>query len=186
MAYGEIIMGYSGIGKTTLAREPMSIRVVDLESSPFTKFGKPDNWDKIYCDIAMNLANLGFAVFVSTHKEVQNRFKEIAIEEYKKSKEDEKNKRHQFVVICPSLDLKYKWVEKLAKRYDETKDPKDERAYFRVRDNYDEDIKNLSESGFFVHILKEFDYQLDEEIVGARIGFMQKQRENWNYGFIEE
>ena len=68
--YGKVVVGYQGIGKSTLAFH--NNRVIDLESSNFFVDGeRPANWHIIYCKIARALCKQGYIVCVSSHKEVR-------------------------------------------------------------------------------------------------------------------
>ncbi len=67
---GIIISGFAGIGKTGLLNHtPYYIgkKIYDLSSSYFRK---NEGWEKVYCDIAINLANEYDYVFISTHNMV--------------------------------------------------------------------------------------------------------------------
>jgi ABC-type proline/glycine betaine transport system ATPase subunit len=59
--YGKVVVGYQGIGKSTLAFH--NNRVIDLESSNFFVDGeRPANWHIIYCNIARALCKQGYIV----------------------------------------------------------------------------------------------------------------------------
>ena len=71
-----IVIGYQGIGKSSLAGKN---NCIDLESGNFWVDGKrSDDWYKIYCNIALHLHRQGFTVFTSSHQVVRDYFKEIA------------------------------------------------------------------------------------------------------------
>lgn len=102
-----IIIGYQGIGKSTLAAR--NLKYIDLESSNFW-FDDPEtkqrvrhsNWYEMYCNVAEDLSRQGYVVFVSSHQPVR--------EKLSNSKE--------YVIACvPSLDLKDQWIEKLHIRF---------------------------------------------------------------------
>lgn len=59
-----IYSGYPGIGKSTIAGK---YNCIDLESS---NFGKESGWEKIYCQVAKDLSDQGYNVFVSTRKQL--------------------------------------------------------------------------------------------------------------------
>ena len=62
-----IYSGYQGIGKSTLCKNDR--RFIDLESSNFFIDGKRDeNWYKVYANIAKDLSDSGFNVFIASHK----------------------------------------------------------------------------------------------------------------------
>ena len=149
-----IIIGYPGIGKTSLAR--YWNRCIDLKSSNFIIDGKKmPNWHITYCKIADDLSHQGFKVFVSSHSEVQEEFK-------KYNKED--------IVICaPSIKLKTEWVNKLKERYEDTKLEKDLRAYENSKNNYSANITQLMASPFDFAEINKIDYWL-EDIIDDYIG----------------
>ena len=69
-----IIIGYQGIGKSTLAKN--SLKYIDLESGNFWINGERDEqWYKPYCNIANHLSAQGYTVFTSSHKEVREELK---------------------------------------------------------------------------------------------------------------
>jgi nucleoside-triphosphatase THEP1 len=143
-----IIIGYQGIGKSTLAKKHKNF--IDLESGCFWVDGvRPQDWYKYYCQIAEHLSQQGYVVFTSSHKEVR--------EELKKSKE--------LVVCCiPSLKLKDAWIEKLKKRYDESGLEKDYKAWKNAEACYEENIKDIIDDGFYTYIIKDMNYNLREVI----------------------
>lgn len=122
-----IIVGYQGIGKSTLAGRGSNY--IDLESGNFWVNGnRSDDWYIPYCQIANHLSQQGFDVFVSSH--------EVVRKELEKSEE-------QVYVLFPSLDLKDKWIGKLRYRYEHTGLEKDFKALANAEDRYDENIKEL-------------------------------------------
>ena len=142
-----IIIGYQGIGKSTLAGTD---RFIDLESSNFWVDGKrADDWYKPYCSIAEHLSSQGYDVFVSSHEVVRNQLKD--------SKE-------LVVIAHPSIELKDEWIEKLKNRYESTKLEKDYKAYMNAVDRYEDNIKELM-NNMFIHIeITKIDYKLKELI----------------------
>ena len=146
-----IIIGYQGIGKSTLAYNEMEY--IDLESSNFFVNGKmADDWYIPYCNIAINLSNQGYKVFVSSHEVVRN--------ELSSSTNVDK------MIVCPAIELKDAWIEKLKTRYENTKlipqeGEKNYKAYMNALDRYADNIKELmSEDGFEIRIIKNIDYML--------------------------
>ena len=131
---GKIVVGYQGIGKSTLARSGKG-RYIDLESSSFSvRDGMTDNyvkingWEKIYCKIAEHLAEQGYTVFVSSHAEVRKILKES---------------KCKVVAVVPHPDLGELWIEKLKKRYFDTELEKDRRAWLNAKDRYKENIMEI-------------------------------------------
>lgn len=141
-----IIIGYPGIGKSTIAGKD---KFIDLESSNFNVNGnKIQNWHIAYCDVARDLNRQGFDVFVSSHGLVTENFLDS---------------HYDVVTIFPSLKLKEEWVEKLRKRCDQTKLEKDVRAYVRAKTFYEDDISYLmkmKESGIKTVEIEVMDYSL--------------------------
>lgn len=143
-----IIIGYQGIGKSTLAGR---FNTIDLESGNFWVDGKrADDWYIPYCKIANHLSEQGYTVFVSSHAVVR--------EELKKSKE-------KVFVVCPSPELQVPWIEKLEKRYLETKLEKDYKALKNAEDRYLENIRELADSGFTWIYIRNMNYSLADIVV---------------------
>lgn len=143
-----IISGYQGIGKSTLGGVA---NYIDLESGNFWVDGKrADDWYKAYCQIAEHLSYQGYVVFVSSHKPVR---------------EELENSEENVYVICPSLDLKDEWIEKLRNRYEETGLDKDYRALVNAEERYDENITELINGGLECVIIDNMDYSLPEMIM---------------------
>lgn len=140
-----IIIGYQGIGKSTLANPHLGY--IDLESSNFFVDGKRDeNWYKVYCSIAKHLSQQGFKVFISSH--------EVVRRELKGCNED-------VVVIYPDLKLKDEWIEKLRLRYENMLRDKDYKAWKYAEDRYEDNIKALMAEDSFDHIvIEDMNYSL--------------------------
>ena len=96
-----IIIGYPGIGKSTLCHHRENC--IDLESSCFDKSNK--NWYKDYCNVAVDLHEQGNIVLVSNHDLV---YKEL-------SSKDVLNTTN-LVFVFPSLQLRDDWITKLGDR----------------------------------------------------------------------
>ena len=123
-----IIIGYQGIGKSTLANNK-GVRCIDLESGNFYVDGvRADNWYKIYVQIAKHLSQQGYTVFVSSHKVVRD---ELA------------NCGERVGACYPDLSLRDEWVAKLQARYDMSKLDKDYRALMNAKDRYMENISEV-------------------------------------------
>lgn len=140
-----IIIGYQGIGKSTLSNK--NIKYVDLESGNFYIDKKrQDNWYLIYCNIAKHLSSQGKNVFISSHEVVR---KEL------------ENTSEKVIIVYPSLELKGKWVQKLQERYNITNLDKDYKALMNAKQNYDENIKELQNNNFIKIEINDIDYNLE-------------------------
>lgn len=145
-----IIIGYQGIGKSTYAG--INHRTIDLESGNFWNNGvRPDDWYIYYCNIAEHLSKQGFDVFVSSHEVVRNRLKKCCSE--------------QVGVIIPSLDLSYEWRMKLKERYENSRLDKDYKAWMNAEDRYEDNIKEIINSGFPYVEISNMDYELFAKIL---------------------
>lgn len=139
-----IIVGYQGIGKSTLAGKD---GFIDLESGNFWVDGiRPENWYKMYVKIAVHLSQQGYTVFTASHKVVR----------------DELKRYNEKVVVCyPSLKLKEEWIKKLEERYNYTQLEKDFKTWKNAEQMYEENIKDLmNEKEFIRHEIISMDYKL--------------------------
>ena len=145
-----IVIGYQGIGKSTLASR--NLKYIDLESSNFwfddaeTKQRvRHSNWYEMYCNVAEDLSRQGYVVFVSSHQPVRERLL----------------KSEEYVVACvPSLDLKEQWIEKLHIRFKESGLDKDYKAYMNALDRFTENITEIINSGFDALVINDMHYDL--------------------------
>lgn len=145
-----IIIGYPGVGKTSLAGRYN--QYIDLESSNWNSPDntKPDIWWWSYGKVAEDLSRQGYRVFVSCHPSVQKYFEES--NEY-------------VMVLYPSLELKEEWIKRVADRYDRDRSMKNLAALNNVELYYDKQIKSLDDSPFKNKlVLKDMNYTLDNEI----------------------
>lgn len=147
-----IIIGYQGIGKSTLGGFQDCI---DLESGNFWVDGHRDeNWYKPYCNIALHLHRQGFTVFTSSHEVVRNYLKKIATAEDKKS-----------IFVCyPDKELKTAWVHRLKERYEDSGLDKDYKAWKNAEDRFEANIDELRLSGFKSIHIETMQYDLYQEI----------------------
>lgn len=146
-----IIIGYQGIGKSTLANGEKSY--IDLESSIYFHDGvRPENWHIFYCKTAEYLSKQGYDVFVSSHKPVRDYLLD--------------SKEHT-IIICPNKSLKTEWISKLENRYHSTLKDKDFRAWQNAIQKYDENIDDLMNCGFPVISINSMEYNLKSLIQGA-------------------
>ena len=159
-----VIIGYQGIGKSTLAKNANGF--IDLESSNFFVNGvRSPDWYIPYCKIALNLSAQGYDVFVSSHEVVRNYLAN--------------GHKHETLAICPSKALKHEWIKKLEDRYNSTGLDKDYQAWKNAEHRYDENIDEiLHQEGLsnFI-IIRDMNYDLNE-----KIGEFKEFKENCNNG----
>ena len=153
MQNGAIVVGYPGVGKTTVSTD--RVEFIDLESKCFyIDKDKEPNWYIAYCNVAIDLASQGYTVFVSSHKSVQQYLKSHLPDSANLS------------CCVPSLELKNQWIYKLLCRYEESGLQADYRAYCRARDHYIEDVNALLNNFSNVILIKNIVYDL-EELLGV-------------------
>ena len=143
-----IIIGYQGIGKSTLAKD--SRKYIDLESGNFWVNGERDEqWYKPYCNIANHLSAQGYTVFTSSHKEIR---------------EELKNSNEIVKIAFPSLELKTDWLIRLTNRYNESMLEKDYKALINASLYYEDNINDLMNEPFDKIVINNIDYNLRELI----------------------
>ena len=149
---GLIIIGYPGIGKSTIALK--HDRYVDLDSG-FTS--KTDRfWQLYYCVFAASIAIQGKVVFVSSHKSNC---------EYLRALYADRDTDIKLAIVCPSIDLEQEWIEKLKSRYELSKEDADKRAYEFVSHNFQTSIEGLhSYKNIPVYEITSMDYKLDDYV----------------------
>ena len=67
----------------------------------------------------------------------------------------------KFITICPALELKDKWIEKLENRYKLFPTDKNLRALNYAKEHYEENIKDLFKEKFFIEII-DINYDLEK------------------------
>ena len=154
-----IIIGFPGIGKSTLASN--NDKFVDLESSYFkTPDARNEDWVVEYCKLAEILSKNGNIVFISSHKAVRDYIAKMRTDEL-------------IACVFPSGGIREQWIKKLEDRYmnsaidkDYIAFNKDYRAFIRARDHYDDDIRELySDDGIsYKWAITNINYNLEEEI----------------------
>ena len=173
-----IVIGYQGIGKSTLVKECNSY--IDFESSNFKiNVERPEGWEQMYCEAALDLSRQGHVVFTASHKCIRDYLK------YHRGSE-------VVLIVAPSVDLKDQWLEKLRKRYKETGLLKDSLALLNAENCFDENIKEMqnyasvfpfyeiTDMGYKLRYL--FDNLLKDEKVLKTFGFKRFQVSNVVYG----
>lgn len=152
-----IVIGYQGIGKTTICRKKQKERTlfkpsgyIDLESGLFKneQGERPDNWADIYCRIALSLSEQGYTVFVSSHKAVQDILKtECGV---------------TVIAVYPSLSIKEDWIARLYVRWKESGLNKDKIAYLDAEENYEAETDILRHSGLEAYEIDSMVYSLED------------------------
>ena len=162
-----IIVGYQGIGKSTLANK--SPLFIDLESSNFFikneetgEMIRDKNWYIPYCNIAAHLNRQGKHVFVSSHKEVRDRLNSL-IRNTLQLELDEKS----LISCTPSLDFKDTWITKLRHRYLQSKLKKDYKAWKYAEAHYEESIKEILRDIKHNITIESMDYDLEDILTEA-------------------
>ena len=139
-----IIIGYQGIGKSTLAGKH---NIIDLESSNFWyNSRRPQNWYAYYANIAIHLSEQGYIVCISSHKEVREYLKNFYFD-------------HSYCVF-PSARLKDLWIKKLEDRFLKTGLQKDYKAWQNAELMYVKNIEDLQNSGLQHFTITDMNYCL--------------------------
>lgn len=165
MNRGAVVVGYPGIGKSTLADQ--DLHFIDLESGNFWVGGKRAyDWYIPYCQIAVNLASQGYVVFVSSHKEVRNQLLSMPL--------------LIGVHLCccvPCETLKNFWIAKLQHRFLESGLDKDYKAWKNALDRYTENIQEIKRDFDVVCEINSADYNLSKLLQSVF------QQNNWGIYF---
>ncbi len=146
---GMIVIGYQGIGKSTVASKRDGI--VDLESSSFKVDGeRNENWYIIYCRIAVSLARQGYIVLISSHECVRSELRKYDPED-----------KYTVVVICPHYTLMDQWIQRLYNRYIQDRSTKNYAAWKDAEAHFMESIQSLTQGVVFsIIFLNSMDYDL--------------------------
>jgi uncharacterized protein involved in tolerance to divalent cations len=165
MTKGIIIIGYQGIGKSALGGWS---KCIDLESGNFFIGDKrADDWYIPYCQTALNIANQGYTVFVSSHKEVREYLATVPLME----------NIAIVVVMCPRRTMRDEWIERLQDRYNRTQLHKDYKALMNAKERYDENIAELHNCGLPVIQVGAMDYNLKDYVYMLQQKVKKKQKE---------
>lgn len=145
-----IIIGYQGIGKSSVAMDNLSF--IDLESSSFWVNGKRDfDWYVVYAQIAEHLSKQGYTVFVSSHQVLRNWLA---------------SSTEKVVEIYPSKEIKEDWLRRLKYRLITEPSEKNKRAYEGAVGYYDANIESFEEDrGHYLYMeLRTINYKLEDVI----------------------
>ena len=153
-ATGAIICGYQGIGKSTLAKAGSGY--IDLESGNFFVGGiRHDDWYIPYCQIAINLAEQGYRVLMSSHEVVREYLASLP-------------KSVDLYVCFPSYNLHRPWIDKLEARYHSSGLKKDYRAWKGAEAQFHENIREqYNTKGFVQIVIHDVNYLLPDLIDSA-------------------
>lgn len=154
-----IIMGFPGIGKTTLCQKSEQIghkwhkQLIDLESSVFLHTDKEEITEeqaKKYVQLALHLSRHGYHVFISTHPIVYETVEKLIAKPY------------EALAIYPDLSLKKEWLQRLEDRYMQTRHSKDLRAWSTMVNIYDDAVSKLNSPDyrFMCRVITSMDYNL--------------------------
>lgn len=148
MNRGVIVVGYQGIGKSTLSNQ--NLHFIDLESSNFWNASKrPIDWYIYYSNIAVDLASQGYIVFTSSHKEVRQKLTSMKFPV-----------GVHLVGVVPSEFLKDEWIKKLKDRFDTSGLDKDYKAWMNADDRFIENIREIKKDLPLVCEITRMDYDL--------------------------
>lgn len=154
---GLIIIGYQGIGKSSIASVENGI--IDLESSTFRtdNGGRHADWYVTYCEIAISLAEQGYIVCLSNHSEVR---KELYYR-HRYNWSETKKSNYDICCIYPNESLTSEWIDILYNRWKETQSGKDLRALIDAESNMTTTIRKLAaESKIPCYSIRRMDYSL--------------------------
>ena len=148
---GAVVVGYQGVGKSTLTAQDSS-KFVDLESSCFwVDGGRYPQWYIPYVNLAVDIASQGHVVFVSSHKEVRDylRFRDFP-------------EHVHFCGCVPSLSLEELWIDKLRKRWVDSNEVKDYKAYMNAKDRYAANIQEIKDDISVICEITSMEYDLNQ------------------------
>lgn len=161
---GSIIIGYPGVGKSTLAGNN---NYIDLESSMFrNSLGeKIEDWDCAYVSVAEDLARQGYNVFISSHSDVYNHFNYNVVKSLQSL--DDIN----VLAVYPSSRVFNVWVDKLGSRYRNDPSTKNLAAYTRAQNHIVSDIEEFKDfakrNSITTVEIDSLDYSLSSMIISA-------------------
>ena len=138
-----IIIGYPGIGKSTLASNNPEAYCY-LSANDYKIY---DNsvWMDRYCQDAIDEEPYSDVVFVDYYDEVLDRLNET---------------NSRVIVVAPALDLRDEWVKKLLRRYQQTFQTTHYYDYSRVEHVYDKDVQYALENAREFYVIRNMKYKL--------------------------
>lgn len=165
-----IVIGYQGIGKSTMAKGDMS--VIDLESSCYTWGSrKLEDWYKAYADTALHLSSQGYTVFTATHAPVRE-WIGLHNTTFNIGVHIDGMYEQQIMAVVPDVRLKEEWIAKLWKRYEDTQLMKDYCAWMNADDRYIDNINEIladaKKYSWKTVIIPSMEYNLKELVEKAR------------------
>ena len=134
-----IVVGYPCVGKSSVCKK--NLRFIDLDYTNFNDF-------QSYVKVALDLERQGYIVFVSCHKAVRDRMRDV-----------------DYLLVYPSLELEEKWIERTEQRYNNDNREKYLKALERVKYLYKHDINTLEDLDKKKIVLQSMDYDLEELIL---------------------
>lgn len=145
-----IIIGFPCIGKSSVANKPISgyffSGFIDLESSNFVK---NDNWESEYCNVALDLSNQGYNVFVSSHESVR---------EYLSKFQDNYN----IIEVFPNFTMYDEWIRRLENRYRLDPSDKNKRAYDYVSNSFFAAIANMMNDDIELKLILDYNSHIND------------------------
>lgn len=175
---GLIICGYPGVGKTSVGgwNNCIDLESTDFKNGPSERIWSKvyvrvtdisevmanSNMDKEietlavpawvdeYCRVGINLADQGYIVLMSTHKDVITYLSKMS--------------KSPVVIFCPKLEWRTQWFERVQRRYEETGLDKHRLAMDRVYHYYMTDIEWLMNFGLPVYQPDELYYNFRSHV----------------------
>lgn len=125
-----IVIGYPGIGKSTLSDKDKDF--IDLESSMFHEDDRPEVWEYIYCNVAINLASQGYVVLTSSHEKIRDYL--IT---------NERDLDIPVFTCFPSYKIQKQWINRLQERYHTDMSAKNLKAYLHAFEMFEKDVREF-------------------------------------------
>lgn len=177
---GVILIGYQGVGKTTMCKKHKSC--IDLDSSLFkidSSLRRDPRWYVTYCRYAVELASQGYIVCVSSHNTVRNYLHEMRTvnEMVEVSPKNDRPNNYPLVGICtPSGNLQKVWIKRLKKRFNQDPSYKNYKAYLDAYNFYEPKTAELAKDRRFDFIIEitEPSYNLYKGIKKIRKRLMRR------------